>query len=255
MIINDPQALAIATECEATLAQTKLFTVSDAAQYQQAASDLIAIKKKAAELEAQRVKLKAPVIAAARAIDDFFAKPKKFLGDAIAFLDGAMATYRKAEQAELQAAQNLLDDAVRKERELIQKQAEETVRKAAEKAAELKRQADEAAAEGRADEARKLSAKAEAIITKADDKAALLNSQAMAIPTQVAVAYVPKIAGLSVRPTWKARVLDARLVPREYMEVNQTMLDKLASATKGKVSVPGVEFYSEEITARTRVAG
>jgi hypothetical protein len=59
----------------------------------------------------------------------------------------------------------------------------------------------------------------------------------------------PKVSGVSTRLVWKARVTDLLLVPREYLVVDEAKLGAMARATKGTVSIPGVEFYSEEVMA------
>jgi len=65
---------------------------------------------------------------------------------------------------------------------------------------------------------------------------------------------VPKVAGQSIAKRWKARVTDPRAFVtavlawpdwQSYIAVNQGEADRLAARTKGAVSVPGVDFYSE----------
>lgn len=59
--------------------------------------------------------------------------------------------------------------------------------------------------------------------------------------------------GLSIRKTWKARVIDANKVPREYMIVSEFLLNTVAKIEeKRKVGIPGVEFYQES-SASVRV--
>ncbi len=67
------------------------------------------------------------------------------------------------------------------------------------------------------------------------------------------VSYVPKCAGTAMREVWRAEVVDKNLVPREYLVVNQTVLDALAKATKGEMEIPGVKFvksYSNSTRAK-----
>lgn len=59
----------------------------------------------------------------------------------------------------------------------------------------------------------------------------------------------PKVSGVSTREVWKFRVTDPAMVPREYLVVDETKLGAMARATKGTVTVPGVDFYSEEVMA------
>lgn len=70
----------------------------------------------------------------------------------------------------------------------------------------------------------------------------------MAAPAVVAEA--PKAAGVSVRKTWKARVLDDAAVPVlangvVIRPIDAAMLNNIARLTKGTASIPGVEFYEE----------
>ncbi|MEN6587241.1 MAG: hypothetical protein ABFE02_14470 [Sulfuricella sp.] len=102
------------------------------------------------------------------------------------------------------------------------------------KAEALLNQADEAAASGDTKTAEALENQAAAI-------------QGTAVPCPVVRISVPeKPQGSSVRKIWKARVIDAALVPDEYKIVNQKALDAYASAMKSEAKIPGVEFYAEE---------
>ncbi len=69
-------------------------------------------------------------------------------------------------------------------------------------------------------------------------------------PVQVAppVATTPKYeapTGTSLRRTWKFRIVDVSLIPREYLIANEMMLGMVARTHKENASVPGVEFYAE----------
>lgn len=60
---------------------------------------------------------------------------------------------------------------------------------------------------------------------------------------------VPKIKGVSMRTTWKARVINVAAVPREWMIPNQQSLDAFARSTKGNSTIPGVEFDEVQTVA------
>ena len=96
-----------------------------------------------------------------------------------------------------------------------------------------------------AEELAALSAEAEAQ-GDADTAAEAVAAAAMAEAT---VTAMPKCAGTSMREVWKAVVVDVSQLPREYMIVNQSMLDKMAQATKGAVPVPGVRFEKTYVNA------
>lgn len=72
---------------------------------------------------------------------------------------------------------------------------------------------------------------------------------AAAAIAQATVTAMPKVTGTSMREVWKAVVVDISQLPRKYMIVNQSMLDKMAQATKGAVPIPGVRFEKTYINS------
>lgn len=67
-------------------------------------------------------------------------------------------------------------------------------------------------------------------------------------PAVVIPKDVPKLEnGPVFRTVWKARIINANLIPREYLVPDQKKLDGTARTMKGTIKVPGVEFYSERV--------
>lgn len=175
-------------------------------------------------------------------LDAFEAAGKR----AIVAFDQTEERKRIEEQRRLQA---IADEAARKEREKQEAEArrQRQIEQEAREKAEAMRKAAEAA---NAEEKARLLREAET----ADRKAAAANVKAetreenaasvIAPVVQVATVQV-KAKGESTRAIWKARVVDVALVPREYMIVNEKALDGIAKATKGSISIAGIEFYSE----------
>ena len=176
-------------------------------------------------------------------LDAFEAAGKR----AILTYDQAEEEIRLAEQRRLQA---IADEKARKEREKAeqeaarQRQIEEEARAKAEAA---RREAEKANAEERA----RLLKEAEA----AERKAAAANARAEVKSEQAAAVTAPvvelaktveKQKGEATKTTWKARVINAAIVPREYCIPNEKELDAIAKATKGSKQIPGVEFYSDQ---------
>ena len=61
----------------------------------------------------------------------------------------------------------------------------------------------------------------------------------------------PKASGTSIRKTWKARIVDPKLVPAyvsgiEVREIKMSALNQIAKMTNGTLDVPGVEWYEEQ---------
>lgn len=159
---------------------------------------------------------------------------------------------RKAEEDRLNAIER---ERARKEREKAeaearrQRQIEEDARRLAE---ENRRKAEKAKGEERARleaEANKADRAANAAQAKAEAKT---EAAAAVQANSVTVASVaPEVKGQSIRAVWKARVVDAAKVPREWMVVNQSALDAFARSTKGAVAVMGVEMYAKNVLAST----
>jgi hypothetical protein len=131
---------------------------------------------------------------------------------AILTFDQAEEEKRFAEQRRLQA---VADEQARKEREKLEKEAAKL------KTPELKEARLEAAA-------------------------------AVTAPVIEIAQTAEKQKGEATKTTWKARVINAALVPREYCVPNEKELDAIAKATKGSKQIPGVEFYTEQTLSMRR---
>lgn len=116
------------------------------------------------------------------------------------------------------------------EQERIRRIEEDRQRLEAQKVAEEEalRLAQQAQAEGKTEEA-------EAIIQA---------------PVYVAPVIVPKEtpkASTVIRKIWDFRVVNAQLVPRSYLMVDEVKLRSQAKATGNSIAVPGVEFFQRPI--------
>lgn len=125
------------------------------------------------------------------------------------------------------------------------RQAEEKARQDAEAALRLAEDAeDESTVEER-----------EALLRESQEAERKASEERAAAERARAQTFVRKESGESLRVTMKARVIDANLVPREYLIVDQKMLDTMAKAKKEQIaqkqfSIPGVEFYEEKTMVR-----
>lgn len=106
---------------------------------------------------------------------------------------------------------------------------EEEIRKEKERLAD---EAKEALAEGDNEKAEEL------IIQKAE--------------TEEAPKEIEKAEGSYMKKTWFAKVIDKNLVPREYLVVDEKLLNNLAKSLKRESHIPGVKFdYTEGVVVRT----
>jgi hypothetical protein len=121
----------------------------------------------------------------------------------------------------------------RREAERVRLAAEEDARRLAEKAV---------------DKAGKLEAggnggKAAKVIEEAHDKVEAIMAAAPEIPEEA------DTAGLVIREDWKFSIVDASLIPREYLVPDEKKIGRIVRALKGDANIPGVRAYSEKSTA------
>ena len=121
----------------------------------------------------------------------------------------------------------------RKRQEQERKIREEAEKKAEAERQKLARQAEKAAAKGNEEKAAELQAKSEAV-------------QA---PTVIVEKQTVKQEGMGVRTIWKARIVNANLIPAQWCIPNLTLLNSIAQSTKGTLKIPGVAFYEESIVS------
>lgn len=66
------------------------------------------------------------------------------------------------------------------------------------------------------------------------------------------VSKAVKQTGMAVPMTWKARIVNEALIPRQFLIVNEKALNDFAKTSFGKTPIAGVEFY-EEPNVRIRI--
>lgn len=202
----------IKSEVAPVVDQAASMVVNSAESYGSASDFLKRVKQAQNRVTAFFAPMKQKAYEAHRAITAQESETLKPLQQAEATVKRIMSEYYQAQEririAEQQKAQAAADEAARKERERLEREASKL------KTPELREQRMEKAA------------------------------QVIAPMIQVATA-VPVISGQQVRKTWKAVVVNVDLVPREYMVVNEQALQAFARATKGAVKIPGVQFVEE----------
>lgn len=77
----------------------------------------------------------------------------------------------------------------------------------------------------------------------------LQKAKSAATPPTISLPVPPKPKGITSTKVWKFRVVDAALVPREYLVVDEKAIGQVVRALKAQTHIPGVEVYSEDIVA------
>lgn len=179
-------------------------------EYEQAITLTREIKQLYANVEGGRLKITRKIDEAKRGVMDLFKPITERLSKAEYMLKSIILQYNHKQEEWL-------------------KQEEEKLRKEAEnEKAKLLKKAEKLEARGNVEKAEEIKQQAAEIVAS--------SSIQLEIPKP----------GIITRVTWKARIIDANAVPRQYLKPDEEMLNGIARASKGILQIPGVEFYPDE---------
>lgn len=219
-----PSVVLLTRSATQTLDAALSAVVDTPAQYDEAATQLMAIKGRIVQLEKQKKEILTPMREAEARIRSLFAPPLEALQSAEAALKSKMSGYT------LEA----------RKRDALAKEEADRIARAAREEAQAK------AAAARA-EGLDLAAQAHELV------ASMMSSPAIE-------PEVPKVAGISTRITWSARVTDKRLLIAHVaahpellhlLDVNLPAAHAMARSLREQLRVPGLEaIENETVVAR-----
>lgn len=187
-------------------------TIKNYEDFSSAASDLKAIKQRIDVLEDKRKELLSPIEDARKKINNFFSGP-----------------ILKLKKLETSIKQKMLEFTAEKERE--RKEQEQKLIELQEK------------------EKHKLLKKAELMEQKGNfEKAEYLKNSANFV-SAVVVPKQPIPQGIGFRKDWDISIVDEKVVPREYLTVDEKKIKAVVRATDGKITIPGVVITQKQIVA------
>lgn len=224
-----PEAQELIAFAHTFLGSAQAVRITTPEEAQAAVDQTRSIKECAKAIEETRKSFTVPLDEKKKAFMEAFRPAVDVLAKAEQLLKGAITTFQQEEQRRAAA---LEADRRRAEEDERKRLAEEQ-----KKADQLLQQADEAMASGDLAAVEALEEQAAAIQT---------TTVFVAYPAPI-VAEKPK--GAAVRKIWKARVIDAALVPEQFKIVNEKALDAYAKSMKESAKLPGVEFFSEDSLA------
>ncbi len=191
--------------------------IRDASAYTEAGATLKAVKKKYHDLEEREKEITRPLNDSLRSVRDLFRNPKDLLLKIESNLKNAMLGYQRAEEAKRAESQRIAEDLARKERE------------------RLARLAEKAEARGAADQAEAFQQRAAAVVAP------------------IVAAHPPKINGMNIRVDHDFEILDAALLPREFLMPDEQKIRKVVRALGLETSIPGVRIFERQILSSRRV--
>lgn len=216
-----PQALAtidadttrIATGTDQLIARSSAFNCVDRAAFHEGADALREIKRIEKQLEERRTKVTGPLNEALRQINAWFRGPVEKLKRAESNYKQRMGAFEQLEREREREANAKAEREAREQRE------------------ELERRAKSAADKGQAEKAHDLSSRAADVVPRKAD----------IIP--------PKAAGMGFGEAWEWEMVDAALIPREYLTIDNQKIGLLVRALKNKEQaerqIPGIRVFSK----------
>lgn len=231
-----PEAYVAAADAEKALEMASNIIVTSHDEYKSASHDLMLVKKKLNELEAQRKSITQPMHEAKTRVMDFFRKPTDFLKDAEKAIKKALLTYDQEEERKRKEAARLAAIEEEKCQAAAKLEQEKREAEALELAEMAKDEGDDTLAEQILEEA-----------TQPIEPAPV-------VPTPIYNA--PKAEGISKRDNWKGECLSlndliaavaAGKASPSLLMANTTAINQMAKATKGNVKIDGIRFYNDPI--------
>lgn len=203
-----PDTVALTKESTDVLTLAKSFKIATAEQYQQGGERLKLIKGLMGKI--------------ALTFDPHIKRAHEAHKALVAEKNTATAPLTEAETVYKRAM-----IAYQQEQEQIRRQQEAKARELADKErAKLEEQARKLEAKGKPEQAE---AKREA---------------AAVIPTPVVATETPKVAGISVKESWDYEIVDANLIPREYVMPDEKKIGAIVRALKSAANIPGIRVFA-----------
>jgi len=212
--IDSTEVMLMQKETEALEIKASLFIITNNKEYNEASNLLNTIRKKIKKIEEYRKSITDPINQQLKRIKEFFDTPINKLKKADNIIVSAMQKFQEEERKRIE----IINRKLLEEQEKQKKKLEEKAKKLEEK--------------GKLELAQKIKKDIQNIV-----------APVITVETKAKGTYEVEI--------WKFRVVDFEKIPREYLIVNEKMLNEIARQTKGTKNIPGIEFYSEK-SIRTR---
>ena len=221
--INVSESELARRDAERLLDNSRSLKIKTAGEYENAAEFLKCIKRTAKSIEDKRKSITRPLDMAKKSIMDLFRKPLCDLSEAEGLVKRGMLAFSQEQERIRREREAQLREQARREEERKRRQLEERAKKAE--------------ASGKVEKAEALRERAEEVF----------------VPTPVVAPTVNRVSGIVEKTVWKYRIVDVNKIPREYMIPDEKAIANIGRATKGRVTIPGVEFYPEKTLAGSRV--
>jgi hypothetical protein len=211
----------------------KKLIIGDQKTLGEAFEELKNIKKMKDEIEGYKSRAKKPIDACGKEILDYFRDPLLCIDNYEKTLKLKASNFMEAEEKKRREIEAKLREEARLEAEKKEKEAEVLRQKQAK--LEL---------EGKEKEAEKIQEK----IEKKEKEIDIVNS----LPPVITASY-DKPTNISSVREYKYEILDEKLIPKEYLMIDEKKIASYAKAMKGTGTIPGIRFFDvPNIKVRTK---
>lgn len=234
------------------------YKVNSAGSWIDAGEKVKFIKGKIKEIKSVRKTFLDPINELKETTLGFFEPALTRLEAAVDLLGKKMADWRN-EQLEKEATARKKAEAEAREKERIEKERlrkeaairDAAAKKAQDEADEARRKADEATRKENFEKAERARLDAdkkeqEAARLKKESKETKQEAKEVEVDAKIIKPKAEKISGLHFRRYWKARIVNADKLPREFLKPDEVAINDYVSKNKDKASIPGVKVYFED---------
>lgn len=201
----DPE---LSASAKRMLTQAQSLVVASAEDYEAAGVVLQTLTAREKEVEAKKAELWNPLAKLTKSVQSLFNPPLKVLDTAKKIVAEKMGAYALKQRNIALAKQQAAED-----------EAEETRQK-------LLARAEEATDDGN------------------HARAVILEARADSVQAPTIVMDVPQVVGLHLRERWLFEVTDEKLVPRQYLMVDERLIRAEVNAKESLAKIPGVRIWS-----------
>jgi hypothetical protein len=244
-------AIAVARQQAIVLSVNPDFKITSAPQAHDAGENLGKIKGLLDRMEKERKARIEPLRDQINTINSEYTDPNTLLWEIERKIKAELLVFRNAEQARIDEQRRLELITAERERVRLEQQAQQDRDAAARRAAKLQEQGREA--------------QAASVLRTGEANAQAKERTAALVAAPMQATAPTRVAGVSVRKTWKAKVVDLRVFLgalatspykiEEFVTINQRPLDRLAASLQDKMDevFPGAIAWEDEgIAARSK---
>jgi uncharacterized membrane protein YqiK len=232
---------------------SKTLLIKTADDYECAAIVLMQAKTNLDVIETARLKITGPLNEALKAANEQARTAKApYLQEEVT-IKTAMKAYDDIQDEIREEEQRKANADAQAERDRLQGIADAATEKAEKASKALREEAEHVQAEGDTRAAEKLLGRADSIESRELAKADVFNERASQVVAVVSDRAAPKVSGITIPKVWDFEVIDEKLIPDTYFDLNSVRLRKVVVALKGLCNIPGIRvFQKKQISAGRR---